>query len=239
MIFAKPRMTPPEEIFGGTIRTATLRGEKMSKRRILVAGATGAVGQVLLQLAPTRQADVVAHARPKSASRVSGQVAAIELSDPKLPEVLRGCTTVVQLIGTMRKRFSSGDTYETSDIGTTRQLVDAAKACGTVDHLVLLSSVGAGSPRGAYLKAKAEAERIVTSSGIPYTIFRPSAFADREGAFLPGMGALTRLFGLKKYEPIKLAQLAGAILWSAMEREPLGVALEGAPLWDVVAKAQQ
>lgn len=213
----------------------------MSKRRIFVAGATGAVGQVLLQLASKRQADVVAHARPKSASKVSGtvngQVAAIELSDPKLPEVMRGCTTVVQLIGTMRKRFSSGDTYESSDIGTTRQLIEAAKACGTVDHFVLLSSVGAGSPRGAYLKAKAEAERIVTVSGVPYTIFRPSAFADREGVFIPGMGALTRLLGLKKYEPIKLAELAGAILQAAIERAPLGVALEGAPLWEVVAKA--
>lgn len=213
----------------------------MSKRRIFVAGATGAVGQVLLQLASKRQADVVAHARPKSASKVSGtvngQVAAIELSDPKLPEVMRGCTTVVQLIGTMRKRFASGDTYESSDIGTTRQLIEAAKACGTVDHFVLLSSVGAGSPRGAYLKAKAEAERLVTVSGVPYTIFRPSAFADREGVFIPGMGALTRLLGLKKYEPIKLAELAGAILQAAIERAPLGVALEGAPLWEVVAKA--
>ena len=215
----------------------------MSKRRIFVAGATGAVGQVLLQLAPKQQADVVAHARPKSASKVSGavsgQVAAIELSDPRLAEAMRGCTTVVQLIGTMRKRFSSGDTYETSDIGTTRQLVDAAKECGTVDHVVLLSSVGAGSPTGAYLKAKAEAERIVTVSGIPYTIFRPSAFADREGVFIPGMGAITRLLGLKKYEPIKLAELASAILWSAINREPLGVALEGAPLWDIVTKASK
>ena len=210
----------------------------MSKRRLFVAGATGAVGQTLLDLSTRLKVDVLAHARPKSASRLGDRpVAAIELSDPKLADAMRGCTTVVQLIGTMRKRFAAGDTYETSDIGTTRQLVDAAKACGTVDHLVLLSSVGAGSPTGAYLKAKAEAERLVTSSGLPYTIFRPSAFEDREGAFLPGMGAITRILGLKKYQPIKLAELASAILFAATERAPLGVALEGAPLWDLVAKA--
>lgn len=207
-------------------------------RRVFVAGATGAVGNALLELATVRKVDVLAHARPKSAPRLGARpVAALELSDPKLPEVLRGCTTVVQLIGTMKKRFAAGDTYESSDIGTTRQLVDAAKASGTVDHLVLLSSVGAGSPRGAYLKAKAEAERLVTSSGIPFTIFRPSAFEDREGAFLPGMGALTRLLGLKKYQPIKLADLAAAILFAATERAPLGAALEGGPLWELVAKA--
>ena len=208
----------------------------MSTRRLFVAGATGAVGQVLLELG--KKVDVLAHARPKSAARLGDRpVAAIELSDPKLADVMRGCTTVVQLIGTMRKRFASGDTYETSDIGTTRQLVEAAKACGTVDHLVLLSSVGAGSPRGAYLKAKAEAERLVTSSGLAWTIFRPSAFEDREGVFVPGMGAITKLFGLKKYQPIKLAELASAILFSATQRSPLGVALEGGPLWDLVAKA--
>lgn len=210
----------------------------MSRRRLFVAGATGAVGQTLLPLAVRRQIDVLAHARPKSAARLGDRpVAAVELSDPKLYEVMRGCTTVVQLIGTMKKRFGSGDTYETSDIGTTRQLVEAAKACGTVDHLVLLSSVGAGSPRGAYLKAKAEAERLVVESGIPYTLFRPSAFEDRQGVFLPGMRALTSFVGALKYQPIKLQELASAILYSAVERAPLGVALEGKALWDIVAKA--
>src|SRR5207245_164039 len=92
----------------------------------------------------------------------------------RLRTALARCTTVTQLIGTTRKRFAAGDTYESSDIGTTRQLVDAAHAAGTIDHFILLTSVGAGKPRGAYLRAKAEAERIVIESGIAYTIFRPS-----------------------------------------------------------------
>ena len=209
----------------------------MSPRRLFVAGATGAVGQVLLQLADAQKVDVLAHVRPASASKLGARpVAAIELSNPKLSEVMKGCTTVVQLIGTMKKRFAQGDTYETSDIGTTRQLIDAAKACGTVDHVVLLSSVGAGSPTGAYLEAKAEAERLVKESGLPFTIFRPSAFEDREGVHTFGFGAITRVLGLKKYQPIKLQQLAGAILRAATDRAPLGAALEGATLWDLVPK---
>lgn len=209
----------------------------MSERRLFVAGATGAVGLALLSLADGRKVDLVAHVRPRSAGKLGARaVVALELGDAKLADALKGRTTVVQLIGTMRKRFASGDTYESSDIGTTRQLVEAAKACGTVDHFVLLSSVGAGSPTGAYLKAKAEAERLVVSSGIPYTLFRPSAFEDREGAFLPGMRAVTNLLGLKKYQPIKLGELAGAILHVALARGPLGVALEGQSLWDEVGR---
>lgn len=207
-------------------------------RNLFIAGATGAVGQTLLPLAVRQQADFIAHARPKSAAKLgSARAAVLELSDPKLVDVLKDRTTVVSLIGTMRKRFASGDTYESSDIGTTRALLAAAKAAGTVDHFVLLSSVGAGAPRGAYLKAKAEAERLVVVSGIPYTIFRPSAFEDREGAFLPGMRAITSALGLKKYAPIKLHELASAILYSAIQRAPLNAILEGDGLWDLVAKA--
>lgn len=212
-----------------------MEAKKLSTRRLFVAGATGAVGHVLVPLAVKRGVDVVAHARPKSLGKVSApQVAALELSDPQLVEVLKGRTTVVQLIGTMRKRFASGDTYQTSDIGTTRQLLEAAKASGSVDHFVLLSSVGAGSPTGAYLKAKAEAERLVRESGLAFTIFRPSAFADREGQSFPGMRAVTRLLGLKRYLPITLLELASGLLAAAEQRAPLGVALEGQPLWDVV-----
>lgn len=209
-------------------------------RRLFVAGATGAVGQTLLPLALARHLAVCAHARPASVARLGGlpadAITAIDLGDPALIDHMRGCTTVVQLVGTMRKRFATGDTYETSDIGTTRQLVAAAQRCGTVDHVVLLSSVGAGSPRGPYLQAKAEAERLVVDSGIPYTLLRPSAFEDRAGAFLPGARALTRALGLVRYEPITLRELAGALLQVATDRAPLGVALEGRPLWDVVAK---
>jgi uncharacterized protein YbjT (DUF2867 family) len=210
----------------------------VTPRKLFIAGATGAVGRVVMPLALQRDVDVVAHVRPRSTGKASWpNVASLELADASLPQVLARRTTVVQLIGTMRKRFSAGDTYETSDIGTTRLLVEAAKQAGTVDHVVLLSSVGAGSPRGAYLKAKAEAERLVRDSGLAFTIFRPSAFEDREGQFFPGMRAVTRALGLKRYEPITLLELASAILHVAETRAPLGVALEGQPLWDVVAKA--
>jgi len=212
----------------------------MKNRTMFVAGATGAVGQRFLALAQAQQVEVVPHARAQSTGKLTHpNLVTLELSDPRLVEALTRCTTVVQLIGTMRKRFASGDTYESSDIGTTRDLVNAAKAAGTIDHLVLLSSVGAGSPTGAYLRAKAEAERLVRESGLPFTILRPSAFEDRAGVHLPGMRAVTRFLGLKRYEPIKLDELTSALLAVAVNRAPLGAALEGQTLWDQVKRPQQ
>ncbi|MFP2925078.1 SDR family oxidoreductase [Pyxidicoccus sp. 3LG] len=204
-------------------------------RHLFVAGATGATGRTLMRQALAHKAPVTAHVRPQSAdsepARSWPYKAVVKLTDSDaLAESMRGCTTVLQLIGTMRKRFASGDTYETSDIGTTRQLVEAAKRTG-VDHLVLLSSVGAGRPVGAYLKAKAEAERLVRESGIPWTVVRPPAF---EGEYHrpPGLlRTLALLPPLRNLRPIHLEQLAAVLLRVGEQRSPLNAVLEGDSLW--------
>ena len=144
-----------------------------SLRPIFVAGSTGATGRTLVRLADLKHIALVPHVRPGREHEYGSRAAVLELGNAAaLDEAMRGCGTVLQLIGTMRKRFAKGDTYQSSDIDTTRQLVDAAKRTG-VPHIVLLSAVGAGRPAGAYLQAKAQAEAIVLGSGIPYTIVRP------------------------------------------------------------------
>jgi uncharacterized protein YbjT (DUF2867 family) len=205
----------------------------MTSRKIFIAGATGAVGRTVVRLADEEKVDIVPHVRPKHEG-ADARAVRFELADAdKLTLALRKCTTVFQLIGTMRKRFAAGDTYETSDIGTTRQLVDAAKAAGTIDHLVLLSSVGAGG-MGAYLKAKATAEELVTGAGIGWTVFRPSFFVGEGHTAFPGAGLLGKLSA--RYRPIRVDELAKAILRVGRERAPTGVVLEGKSLFEVVGK---
>lgn len=204
-------------------------------RHLFLAGATGATGRTLMRQALARGVPVIAHVRPKSAdcdaARDWPRKAVVELSDGEtLIEMMSGYTTVLQLIGTMRKRFESGDTYETSDIGTTRQLVEAAKRAG-VDHLVLLSSMGAGRPMGAYLQAKAEAERIVRESGIPWTIVRPPAFEGEYHSPPAILRAISRLPLLQNLRIIHLEQLAAVLLRVSERRAPLNTVLEGKSLW--------
>lgn len=209
----------------------------MRPRRLFIAGSTGATGSVLTEEARALGIPNVPHARPKSASKAPGS-ARFELSDTSaLVSALRECTTVLQLIGTMRSRFAAGDTYETSDIGTTRQLVDAGKVAG-VDHLILLSSTGAGKPRGAYFRAKAEAERLCLESGIPATVFRPS--------FLDGPGRRAALWAKVLISPwgprwrvMPLEVLSRTMLRVAMDRSHLGGILEGRALWEVVAESKR
>ncbi len=210
----------------------------MAPRRIFVAGANGATGRTLLSSAEPDPSDLVPHLRPGTAERLGEAApdgaAVLDLGDAAaLRAALTDCTTVIQLIGTMRKRFAAGDTYASSDIGTTRCLVEASRD-SRVDHIVLLSSVGAGSPRGAYLKAKAEAEGLVRNSGCAWTIFRPSAFVGGGHSLPWGSAGLLRAVAPKRSRPIDIEDLARTLLWVARERKPLDAVLEGASLWEAV-----
>jgi len=209
-------------------------------RVLFVAGASGAVGRALMRIARARGISVVPHFRPHRtrAGEAPPGAVSFDLNEERwLDQALAGCTTVVQLVGTTRARFASGDTYESSDVGTTRVLAESAKRSG-VDHFVLLSSAGAGRPIGAYLRAKARAEALVAESGLAHTVFRPSAFVGEGREAPPGTGLVARLPGLGWLRPVPVETLARGILWVAERREPLGV-LEGASLWAVLEGAAQ
>ncbi len=210
----------------------------MSERKIFVAGASGAVGRTVVRQALASGTGLRTHYRKQPEGGVQPGAVVGSLDDHEwLTEQLRGQTTVLQLIGTMRKRFSAGDTYETSDIGTTRSLVECARRAGTVDHLVLLSSVGAGRPMGAYLRAKAKAEALVGASGLSWTTLRPSAF-DGEGHHAPpGIGLLSKLPGLHHLRPISVDDLARMILHVATTRAPLDTVLEGDSLFEAARRS--
>lgn len=229
---------------------------------VFVAGATGATGQVLVPLAHEAGLELRLHVRPATAAKLAAEgsplatdarARVLDLGDrDALIAALRGCDAVVSLIGTMKRRFAQGDTYETSDVGTTRALVDAAKAAG-VPRFLLLSSVGAGGG-GAYLQMKGECERIVRESGLSWAVFRPSALASpAKGAagthgkrwVPPGATALTA--GLRtlpgvgdlvaRYGPIPIEVVARAMVRTVATLAPGGEGriVEGAALWEVGA----
>lgn len=220
--------------------------------RIFVAGATGATGQVFVPLATAAGHDLVLHVRPQTVSRtpLAADVRArvFNLDDEAaLRDALAGCDAVVSLVGTMRSRSQQGDTYESSDIGSTRQLVAGAQA-ESVPRFLLLGAYGTGGP-GAYLKMKAECERIVRESALRWTFFRPSSLVSPPDATEgphgqrkapPGMGvtlsALRHLPGLRGWaddvRPIPLDVLCRAML--RVLDEPMDSAtLSGRQLWQL------
>jgi uncharacterized protein YbjT (DUF2867 family) len=79
---------------------------------------------------------------------------------------------------------SGEERKRTMDLGGALKLIEAAKANG-IRRYIMVSSMGADRPPtegggsfGAYLRAKAEADRALTESGLDFTIVRPGRLTD-------------------------------------------------------------
>jgi uncharacterized protein YbjT (DUF2867 family) len=223
--------------------------------RALVAGATGAVGSVLVPELRRSGVDVTPHVRPKTAEAhplgKDPEALVCDLSDDAaLDREMARCDDIVCLVGTMRRRFAAGDTYETSDYRPIVQLLASANRIPFPRrrHVVLLSSVGARRGSG-YLGWKFRAEQVVRRDRIPWTILRPS-FLDPRGTGSqpshepdrkppPALDAVFRFVrrvpGLDQFaddwRPMRIDVLCRAIGRIVRERAPQGVVLTGRALW--------
>jgi len=196
-----------------------------------VAGATGYTGRALMELFATEKTEW----KPRPHARAAGKLDGAVVCDPHdvkaLTDGMRGCDAVVQLIGTVRARFAEGD-YDDIDYGTTVALGEAAKAAG-VPRLLLLSSVGAGSARGAYLKAKRKTEEWVEGSGLEYTIVRPSVIGGEGRRGNQVLGALMSPF--PSLRGIEVHELARLFLRALERRDQVrNQILEGKSLWKLL-----
>lgn len=193
-----------------------------------VAGATGYTGRALIELFAREKTEWKPRPHARSAGKLDGAVVCDPRDVKALTDGMRGCDAVVQLIGTVKARFADGD-YDEIDYGTTVALGEAAKAAG-VPRLLLLSSVGAGSPRGAYLTAKRKTERWVEESGLEYTIVRPSVIGGEGRRGNQVLGAL--LSPIPSLRGIEVHELARVFLRALERRDQVrNQILEGKSLW--------
>jgi uncharacterized protein YbjT (DUF2867 family) len=228
---------------------------------VFVAGATGATGSVLVPALRHDGFAVIPHVRPRTAQHHplgrDARALVAELSDaPRLDAEIAHSNAIVCLVGTMRRRFAAGDTYESSDYLPVVQLVESARRVHPSNdrHFVLLSGLGA-RPGGGYFGWKHKAEEIVRKSGVPHTILQPS-FLDTRGSGSqasdgtarvppPLVGSALELLGrapaLKGWSddvrPIPVTVLCAAIARILRDRGPLGT-LKGRQLWALATPGQ-
>ena len=146
---------------------------------ILVTGATGTVGSVLLPKLLQREAEVRVLVRdPRKLGRVRVEVRIVlgdlgELSDPRvLRGALRGVRTVIHLAAAIRDQ-PHAPVEELNGLATAR-LLRAAESAG-VERFAFFSALGATPvQRTRFFRAKALAEAAVERSELDSTVFAPS-----------------------------------------------------------------
>jgi uncharacterized protein YbjT (DUF2867 family) len=225
--------------------------------RVLVAGATGAVGSALVPLLRESGFEATPHVRPQTARQHplgnDPEALVCDLADSAaVDRGMTGCDAIACLVGTMRNRFRAGDTYETSDYLPVVRLVESARRVPSHGprHFVLLSSLGA-RPGSGYLGWKWFAEEAVRHSPLPWTILRPSFLDTRGSRSTPSHGKERRppplvggllsivawLPGVRGYadelRPMGVNVLCRAIVRIVRDHGPTGEVLTGRTLWQL------
>lgn len=137
---------------------------------IAVTGATGFVGQALLDRA--LEADVTVKALARRAQPplagvewVSGDLG----TNDSLRQLVRGAEAVIHVAGVVNDAAQ----FESGNVLGTLNVIEAAKAEG-VQRFIHVSSLSAREPDlSAYGASKARAEKLVMASGLDWTIVRP------------------------------------------------------------------
>lgn len=132
--------------------------------KIVVIGGTGLIGSKLVKLLRQRGQEVMAASPDSGVNTLTGE---------GLAEALAGAQVVVDLANSP----SFEDAAVLRFFETAGRNLLAAEATAAVRHHIALSVVGADRlPESGYLRAKLAQERLIETSGIPYTILRSTQF---------------------------------------------------------------
>jgi len=149
-----------------------------SPRRVLLLGATGAIGRATLRALVAKGHEVVCFVRPtpdRGALMFEG--AAVRFGDAIDPLARNAfCGEHFDIVvSCMASRTGAPKDAWAVDYQAHADALTAAKAAG-VKHFILLSAICVQKPRLAFQQAKLKFEQELIASGLDYSIVRATAF---------------------------------------------------------------
>jgi NADH dehydrogenase len=154
--------------------------------KFFIAGGTGFIGKHLIDHLSKGDFDVRCLVRTeekkKICERANFEAVIGDITDVEsLSKKLDNCDVVVHLVGIIEEKGKM--TFQKVHVEGTKNLINEAKKA-KVKYIFYQSALGAShSSFAQYYITKAEAEKIVRTSGIPYTIFRPSLVVGKGDGF--------------------------------------------------------
>jgi len=196
----------------------------MTKDKILLAGATGYLGNYIMQELLSRNLKTKIIVRDKSKLKLNNENLEIKETEVTKPEILKylfeDVRVVISTVGITRQK--DGLTYMDVDYQANANLIDEAKKSG-VKKFIYISVLNGEKLR--HLKICEAKERLgdyLKSSGLEYCIIRPNGFFSDMGDFLKmTKGGKVYLFGdgKLKLNPIHGEDLAKAVVDSINQGE--------------------
>lgn len=180
--------------------------------KIVVIGGTGLIGSKLTKKLRDLGHEVIAASPSKGINTITGE---------GLAEALKGANIVVDVSNSPSFEDQAVlQFFETSG----RNLMTAEKAAG-VGHHIALSVVGTDLlPESGYFRAKMAQEKLVLSSGIPYTIVRATQFFEfLDSIAQSGTVGQTVHLPLAFLQPIASDDVVSALLQVVSEKPTNGI----------------
>lgn len=156
-------------------------------RRVFVTGGSGFVGSAVIDELLNRGDSVQALVHSKAIRGDDPRVHSVQadlLDREALAEGMRGCDAVVHLVGIIMEKPAKGLTFERIHYEGTKAVVDAVRSAG-VRRYMHMSALGVRPDAvSEYHRTKHRAEEYVRSSGLDWTILRPSLIHGPQGEFM-------------------------------------------------------
>ncbi|MBW7957681.1 MAG: complex I NDUFA9 subunit family protein [Deltaproteobacteria bacterium] len=205
---------------------------------ILLTGGTGFVGSSLaMELLLEGRSVRCLSRRPERAIALKEAGCELARGDvTSITTLLKAVTpdveAVIHLVGILNEE--RGSTYRAVHVDGTRNVIDACRGMG-IARLIHMSALGARASSGSeYHRTKWEAEELVRSSGLDYTIFRPSVIFGRGDHFTTIFARAMRLLpavfvpgdGRGRMQPVSVRDVSRAFAMSLAKKEAGGKSLD-------------
>src|SRR4051794_2907196 len=202
------------------------RGGEVMK--IVVIGGTGLIGSKVIEKLKENGHQAIAATPKTGVNTITGE---------GLKEAVAGAQVVIDLANSPSFEDKAVlEFFETSG----RNLL-AAEAVAGVRHHVALSIVGVDRSDNGYFRAKVAQEKLIVTSGIPYTIIRSTQFMEFLGA-IAASGAVENMVRISPglFQPIAADDVAAVVADVALATPRNGVVEiagpERAPFNQIIAR---
>lgn len=196
--------------------------------KVLVTGGTGFVGRAILWRLHEAGHAIRLFSRQGRSDRMRQlayrhRAEMVEASFDS-PETLRaavaGCEAVIHLVGIIAE--VGRNTFERVHVGCTEAILAAATTAGTKRFLHISALGTRADARARYHRTKWQAEELVRSSGLDWTLFRPSVIYGRDDGFVNLLAGIARwspvvpIFGSgeNRLQPVAVEDVAKAFVES-------------------------